>query len=327
MALVLQPGTEISEYKLAFTEPWMFDRRLLGGFDLYAYENQLFAYDENRKGIELRVEKRWLVVGDELDDLFSAGIRPRFEGIEVSNVDSSGPPNAFTLEGRHQVRGLNLDVGWRRIDRDTQTERGARVGLHSELAGGPLGGDFDFWKNTVDISRVFTLWRDDDERAHTLTFRAGGGAAMSLEDGVKVPLIERLLAGGGQGTGSVRGFSFGGVGPHGRGNPFRRPWKVRQNIEDNFGEPMGGDAMAAGSVEYGFPLFSDVLRGDVFLDAGNAAFNTGALRHDWRVAAGFGVSIRIPFFPIPLRFDFGWPIQSEEGDDERLLSFEIDLYF
>jgi outer membrane protein insertion porin family len=327
LELVLRPGTEISQYRLAFTEPWILDRRVLGGIDLYASEDRRFAYDEDRSGVELRAEKRWLVVGEDLDQVWSAGLRPKFEGLELSGIDRDAPPNAFVLEGNHQIRSLTLALGWRRIDRDDATERGFRAGLQSELAGGPLGGDFDFWKNTLEASRVLTLWRDDDERAHTLTFRVGGGLGMSLEDGAKVPLVERLMAGGSSGPGAVRGFSFSGVGPHGRGNPARNPWRVLRSIERNKGEPMGGDAMATGSIEYGFPLFADVLRGAFFADAGNNAFNTGDLRHDWRVAAGFGISLRVPIFPIPLRFDFGWPIHAEDGDDERILSFEIDLYF
>jgi len=90
---------------------------------------------------------------------------------------------------------------------------------------------------------------------------------------------------------------------------------------------MGGDALLVGSVEYGFPLLADVLRGALFVDAGNLAFNTGDLLHDWRVAAGFGISLRIPVFPLPLRFDFGWPIRSVDGDEERILSFEVDFFF
>ena len=328
LALVLQPGSQVSSYRLSFTEPWVLDRRFLAGIDLYASQNRVFDYDENRAGVELRLQKSWLLPGEELDDLWSVGLRPRFEVIELTGVDEGAPPNAYAIRGRNEIHGVVLDAAWRRIDQEAATERGFVVEVQSELGGGPLGGDFDFWKSTLDARRVFTLWKDDDERAHTLTLRAGAGAAMTLEDGVKVPIVERLFAGGGIGTGAVRGFGFGRLGPHGRGDPTRFPWRVLRSIERSDGEPMGGDALASATVEYQAPLFADVLRGAVFVDAGNNAFNTGDLRRDWRAAAGFGLLIKVPFFgQVPLRFDFGWPLKKVDGDGERILWFAIEKYF
>ena len=328
LTLRLEPGSEISNYRLGFMEPWFTDRRLLGGVDLYLSKNRLFEYDEDRAGVELRVEKTWLVPGQDIDDLWSVGLRPRAEAINLSGVDSGAPPNAYAIQGHNDVFALAFDVVWRRLDQEATTERGLRVDFQSELGGGPLGGDFDFLKNTIEARRVWTVFRDEEERAHTLQLRLGAGAAMTLEDGVKVPLVERLFAGGGTGVGAVRGYAFGRLGPHGQGDPSRRPWRVLRSVEQSFGEPMGGDALATGSIEYGAPLFSDVLRGAAWLDAGNVGFNTGDLRTDWRVAAGFGLSIKVPFFgAIPLRFDFGWPLHSVDGDGERILWFAIEKYF
>jgi outer membrane protein insertion porin family len=327
MTIVLEPGTRFSNYELQFMEPWFLDRRLGLGFDLYKRESTIFAYDDNRTGVALQVQKSWLLAGEDLDDLYVATLIPRAESVEISDVDDKAPPNAFAIEGLNASRSLALDLLWRRTDQEHATERGWRVSAASEYGGGPFGGDFDYWKNQAEAVRVLTLWRDADERAHTLKFRAGGGTAMATGDG-RVPLVERFLTGGGTGIGAVRGYAYGGLGPHGEGDPAKGPFKVFQTIENNHGEPMGGEAFAVGSVEYGFPILSDVIGGALFLDAGNNGFSTGDLRRDWRASWGWGILIRIPFFgQVPLRFDFGYAFKTVRGDDRQLLSFEFSTYF
>ncbi len=328
LQIALQPGTDVSTYELAFTEPWFMDRRVSVGFDLYAYESGIFVYDESRTGVKVMVERTWLLPGEDLDDLWSVGLTPRVESLRLSDVDEGAPPGAFAIEGQNGVHAATLDVSWLHYDQIHATERGWSAGWSAELAGSSLGGDFDYLKNKFDASRVFTLFRDSDERAHTLRVRTGIGFAMTLEDGVKVPLPERFLAGGGSGFGAVRGYDYAGLGPHGVGNPALHPASVRRSIEQSKGEPMGGDALAVGTIEYGFPLWSDVIRGAAFVDAGNLAFNTGDLGKDWRTSAGFGILVRIPFLgAVPLRFDFGWPLHRVSGDDTGVLSFNFTKYF
>lgn len=328
LAIVLQPGSDISRYELNFREPAFLDRPVAAGFEVYAIENSLFAYDEDRTGGAVSLERKWLVSREDLDDVYLFGVTPRIESLVISNIDEQdAPPNIYFIEGRNTIHELQFDFTWRRIDQEHATERGWKVRLTSEYDGQALGGDFDFWKNSCEAVRVFTLFRDADERAHTIKLRAGGGTAMTLNED-KVPLVERFLAGGSSSLGAVRGYTYGGLGPHGKGNPNTDPAGVRESIENNDGEPMGGDALAVGSIEYQFPLVGDVLRGAAFVDAGNLQFNTGALMHDWRVSTGFGILIKVPFFgDVPLRFDFGFPIRTVDGDDERVLSFDISKYF
>ncbi len=327
LSIVLMPGTDLSTYRLAFTEPWLLDRPVSAGFEVSATESTIFQYDEDRTALELSLQRRWLLAGEDLDDAFALGIRPRVESVVVDDIAPDAPPNAFSLEGRNSIYAASVDFFWRRIDQEHATERGWRASVISEFAGGPLGGDFDFWKNTAEVVRVLTLWRDLDERAFTLKFRAAGGMGMPTGDG-HVPLVERLFAGGASGIGAVRGYSYSGLGPHGQGDPSRKPWRVLRSIENSYGEPMGGDAMAAGSVEYGVPLFGDVLRGAAFLDGGNVGFNSGELRRNWRVTWGVGLLVKVPFFgAVPLRFDFAWPIKEVGGDDRQVLSFEFSTFF
>ena len=135
LQVALQPGRDVSAYRLSFTEPWFLDRPVSVGFDLFATEDSLFVYDVSRTGVGLRGERRWLLPGEDLDDLLAAGLRPRLESIHISRVGPDAPPNAYFIEGRNSVRAVSLDLLWRREDQEHATERGWRIAATSELAG------------------------------------------------------------------------------------------------------------------------------------------------------------------------------------------------
>jgi outer membrane protein insertion porin family len=119
------------------------------------------------------------------------------------------------------------------------------------------------------------------------------------------PIYERYFLGGGN---NLRGYKYRGVGP-------------MQN-----GEPVGGNSMLFGTVEYGFPLLGDTIRGVTFFDFGTVnkdSFQFGNIR----AAVGFGFRIFFPQVPIPVSLDFGFPIKSVAGDKKQILSFSIGMEF
>ncbi len=343
LAFLLSPGTGQSDYRVAFSDPWIFDRPVLFGVDVFATTSRLFRYDSVESGLRLNLRRRWLVPREDLDDVFYAGVRPRLESSRVSSIDRDAAPNVFDIAGRNSVRGLALDLGWSRIDEETLTSRGWVVGGSAELVGGSLGGDFNLHKEALSASRTFEVRRDAEDRPHTLTFRASAGFAGALSGTDAVPITERYFAGGSSGIGAVRGFEYGGVGPRGQGDPHRtltpaevtagrdpsRPyWQSLRYVDADEGDPMGGEAVASAGLEYGVPLYSDLIRGVAFVDAANLAENTGGLARNWRSSAGVGFSIRIPLLgPAPLRFDFGFPLRKVVGDRTRVVSFSFERFF
>jgi len=47
---------------------------------------------------------------------------------------------------------------------------------------------------------------------------------------------------------------------------------------------------------------------------------------EFRATAGFGARIAIPMMgPVPLAFDFAFPITSEPGDREKVFSFYVGI--
>ena len=48
----------------------------------------------------------------------------------------------------------------------------------------------------------------------------------------------------------------------------------------------------------------------------------------WRVAVGFGLRVHINFFgPVPMVFDFGFPIAKDDLDDTRVFNFSFGASF
>ena len=78
--------------------------------------------------------------------------------------------------------------------------------------------------------------------------------------------------------------------------------------------------------QYEFPLFEETVTGVVFLDTGTVTNDIGF--GDYRVSTGVGLRLYIPQLgPVPIAFDFGFPLVKQTGDDSQLLSFSAELPF
>jgi hypothetical protein len=127
------------------------------------------------------------------------------------------------------------------------------------------------------------------------------GLADAYGDSDDVPYTERFFSGGSK---KLRGFAYRGVGP---------------NIG---GRPIGGSTMLGGTVEYRIPLYSvlqpgsyrrqEIFRMTLFTDAGILDPDPWSLDFsELRASVGFGFGLT---HPIPLIFNFGFPIETGKGD-------------
>jgi outer membrane protein insertion porin family len=80
------------------------------------------------------------------------------------------------------------------------------------------------------------------------------------------------------------------------------------------------------SMEYQFPITADDSFGGVlFVDAGTVERDVEIL--DYRVALGFGFRVAIPGMgPVPLAFDFAFPVVQNANDDEQIFSFSVGWF-
>ena len=74
--------------------------------------------------------------------------------------------------------------------------------------------------------------------------------------------------------------------------------------------------MLTGGLEVNFPIYSDTLRGVVFVDAGTV--ERGVELGTIRSAAGVGIRLTLPFFgQVPVAFDIALPITKSDQDDTQ----------
>ncbi len=275
-----QFGLQRQDYILSFTEPWLFDQKLLFGLDVfYRSASYLSAFfDEERYGFNLRLARP-------VTDVLTARMIYKFESIGITNVRSFAP-SFFREEAGNRLRSaIELALSYDTRDSLFLTRKGTKVDLFFELAGGPFFGDTDIYRTGFEARQFFNLPWD-------FIYQIGITSAVvdSYGNSQRVPLFDRFFVGGND---TVRGFRFRDIGPF-----------VEQ------GARIGGNTMFVANQELSFPLISRV-RGAVFADGGFV--NKDAWDFDFG-NLNFGVGLGLRFdLPIgPLRLDFGFPVITDQ---------------
>lgn len=301
--LRIQPAQRRQSYTVEFGEPFMFGEDfgmfLLAG-DVVSLRE---SYTEDRRGGRLTVEKRW-------DDL---SVDLSFSGWQtvIEDVDSDAPLGIQDLEGTRLLTSLTPGIHYDNRDNKFMPTSGWLAEATIDFAGGPLPGDFDYYKIRTN-AEYHLIVIDSEERnkmqRHVLTVSNQLGAAEPYGHTAAVPIFERFYAGG---RGSIRGYRFRGMGP-----------------QEN-GDPVGGDYLALGSVEYSMPFFLDWLRAAAFYDVANLTPEFSDLWDTpFRHTVGVGLRVAIPILGnVPVAVDFSFPLNSQDGDDEQFFSIDIGRLF
>lgn len=302
LQILLAPGTEISQYGVDYSNPYVFDTDY--SFSSSAF-HRLFLRErwfETRTGLTVGLGRRF---GRQI----SGWLRYRLERVDVDRIDSDAGQIVFDYEGERIVSSLGLTVRVADVERDPTNMapvEGYLMDFTYEFAG--IGGDISYNKLRGSAEHYWTLSQDAEDRRHVVFVRATAGWMNALGDSADVPIYERFFAGG---HGSLRGFAFRGVGP------------MTNNTPD------GGKVKLLGSVNYVFPVYEKMLRGVVFVDTGTLASDLDADElMDFRVSAGFGIRMAIPFLgPTPFALDFGIPLVKYGQDETQFISFSLERKF
>ncbi|MFP4281478.1 MAG: outer membrane protein assembly factor BamA [Opitutales bacterium] len=306
-------GSRSNEVVLYFEEPWIFERRIAGGFELYRRESDYNSslYDELRTGINLFLRKR-------LIGLIDGQVSYTLEATELDNfpISGSGLPDDTRLPP--QIAALIRDANPRitskvslTLARDTRndlifTSRGSRFTFNTTWAG--LGGDTEYMRFETRNSIFLPLFETGDQVLQIIaragTFWSYGETDQPLVVGAdgetvgfrgQVPFYDRFFLGG---PDSLRGFENREVGP--------------VSATRGFIEPIGGNSYGFASAEYTIKI-GETLRLALFYDWGflnvdDFDFDPRGFNDNW------GVGIRLLVLGNPLRLDYGIPITSGARD-------------
>ncbi len=294
----LEPGTEVSRFRIDFTEPYLFDQPLRLDTSVYLFQRDRGPYDEQRLGFIPALSRRF--ESGVLDGWAVEGAL-RFEGIDIDNVNSLASRQIRDVRGSSFLTSVKGSIVRDTTDSRILPSEGYRLSFSWEQVGA-LGGDYDFGKPSVSARWYRTLRTDVFDRKSILALRADAAWIVG-----EAPVFERLYAGG---FGSLRGFGFRGISP-------------RAGIYD---DAVGGDFMLLTGAEYSFPIYAKNVRGVTFLDMGTVEESFQIT--DWRASVGFGLRIQVDFFgPVPIILDFGFPIATGDDDDEQVFNFSIGASF
>jgi outer membrane protein insertion porin family len=221
------------------------------------------------------------------------------ENVSVRNPRLNTSPQLNAALGRS-----NLFIGSVGLVRDTRDNQFlATAGDYFSATLSQAFGDHTFTRGDIDYRKYRLLYeRPDGSGRHTISF--GSRLGVSTSD---TPIFENYFAGG---FSSLRGFDFRGVGPMDGG--------IR----------VGGPFEFINSVEYMFPVTADdMIKAVLFCDFGTVEESVKLSADSFRVAPGFGFRVHLPAagFGAPLAFDFGFPVMTGAGDDERIFSFYIGM--
>ncbi len=294
-SLAWEFGGSTQNFEFSFTNPNLLDSDVLLGSSLYYTKKDWssFYYQISTRGGSVRlgqylpfIDRTRLVAGY---SLYSKKYR-------ITNMDKileNAEANATLIE---------LDsLDWRytsavsaTVSRDTRDNiffptRGTQFTLFSELAGGLLGGDFDYFKQLAQVNWYIETWKKI-----TLRTKWRFGYITPYGSSKDAPPDEKFYLGG-TGVDGIRGYPDRSIGPEG-----------------------GGSREIIFSTELGYPIGSDQIIAIGFFDAGDSYnklrdFNFLKLKK----GVGAGIRIRSPFGLIG--FDYAYNL--EEGTWEPHLQF------
>lgn len=290
-------GTLTSRYEISFTNPWIFDRPISFGFDAYNKghrrdEGVGYAYEQEVTGGLLRL-------GRQFNDHLGAGVGYRFDRVRISDVVDNATQDLKDEEGTTNLSSLETSLTYNSTDSSFSPSKGIIFYNSFQVTTTALGGDKDFTKYFGRFSKYFPLFKKS-----VLEFRLRAGLSDPFGDTAKVPIYERFFAGGGT---TIRGYQERKVGP----------------IDAITDDPLGGEAMFISNVEYTYPII-DFLKVAAFFDSGNVwRYNKDFMSGSLKSSIGMGLRVKTPIGPVSV--DYGWPLDTEPGEDKKEGRFHFSV--
>jgi outer membrane protein insertion porin family len=291
----LRGGENLQTGTIGFTDPWLFDRPLAAGFDLFSTRRVLTDYTVESTGGDIRL-------GHPIGEYSRWNAIYRASQDEISDVNPLGSQQLLDEEGTSYTSLIGVTFTRDTRDSTFDPTRGGTASISLDFAGVGFGNRF---VRSIFSTTYFqpTPWLD-----HVLSFRFMVGYQVGWSDD-PVPLFERFYLGG---SSSLRQFKSMQVSPR-----------------DATGTRIGGNSQILGTVEYQIPLFFG-LKAAIFYDTGNVwgpDISSGTNIDITKLRNGIGAGLRwnSPFGPI--RVDYGFKLDKKSGESSGNFNFAAGSSF
>jgi outer membrane protein insertion porin family len=296
------PGNVTQTYQISLSEPNLFETNTGAGIAAYYKARDYREYDEQRLGTQINVTRR-------LGDRWNLSAPLRIEQAELNDIEPDSPVDYFAVQDPNVLTTAGITLTRTTLDDPIIPSKGNKLQFGFEQAG-LLGGDFTYTVLAAEAGIYIPLYEDFFGRRTVLSLQAK--TRYIPQDVSDVPVFERFYLGGS----NMRGFGFRTVSPRG----------IRADNGQIGDDPVGGIFSFNQTTEVKQPIYEDTLALVAFADSGTV--NNAVSLANYRLSVGVGIRLKVEALsPIPLAFDFGFPIVKEDGDRDRIFTFNVDIPF
>ncbi|WP_321415704.1 outer membrane protein assembly factor BamA [uncultured Desulfobacter sp.] len=287
---------ETALYDIGFTEPWLFDRPISAGFNIYKFEHEYDHYDKNAYGLTLRAASRrfW--------DYTTIGLVYNIEKFDIDDVEEE---NTSVSEGSYLTSSIMPYISYDSRNHNFLPTEGMYHKLSIEYAGEILGGEIDFTKYLVESAAFFPLfWK------FSVGLYAKGGYLDDRTDGDPDIDWERFYLGG---INSIRGFDDTDI----------------NGTRDGSDIEVGGEMYCQFNIEMMFPIAEEqAVYGVLFYDRGDV-YNHGENIDlgDQYSSSGLELRWNSPMGPIRLAYGIVLDGKDVKSTGDGQFDFSIGAFF
>jgi outer membrane protein insertion porin family len=296
-------------FSVTFTEPYMFDRDLMGGADVFYNQSKMqstYGYNVDTMGARLRL-------GWNYTDRFFHRLRFTVQNDRYVDISDLLPPEMRVGMSDSNIYKADQTLTWQDqvVDYVNDTKTGYSVSMSNEYAG--FGGDRSFVRNGLSLGQYFSFWDGEWQ----LTVSANAGAIKALAG---TRLSQSYLYA--LGADSLRGFEYKGVAA-----------RNKCSVALCYQYPFGGLWEVNGTFQLNFPLFIPrkyKISGYVFYDWGKVGppeIDSANILYSsrMRTSVGYGIAWNSPMGVI--NFSWAKALTYEEYDERQRFLFSIGQSF
>jgi len=323
LTVSLQSGSRAQTYSLGFSEPFMFDRNMTLGAQIFRTDVRYIGqFTQRSTGGVLTLG---FPLGRGFTRMFTNYSYQRVRVSEISEVYTQPEVlarNPFLRDSLLQGVGQNGEriiskvvpsIVYNTVDQPIFPTSGKRFTASIDLAG--LGGNTNFYKPMVEA-----VWYIRQAPRLTLGMRAQAEYIHQFTGSRELPIFEKLFLGGEY---SVRGFDIRTIGPADPVTPYLIVGGDKSllfNVEEQF--TIAGPVRLIAFYDAGQVQPGPSIQSSQFVDIGQ--FNTYSYpgRHfawkDFKTSTGLEVRFFMPVLNVPFRLIFAYNPQRSGVYDNQL---------
>lgn len=280
LELAVQQGKLVKNYSFGFTEPYLFDKPITAGFNIYDRKTDYSTYGlykQNTQGIDLSSGMRLL-------GMWRANLTYTIQRIEMTYPEGSLYATYYGASGKYYESSITPMIWRSTIDSPLTPSRGTMYSASFKYAGSFLGGEIDMIKPDFEFTHYQPIF-GHGAKTQSFGFHAQYGFVRTRNNS-RIPYWERFFLGGER---SIRGYEVYSIGPR-----------------DTNGYAIGGEKSFVVNAEYIIPV-GGPLYAIFFYDRGNSVdYGTSLAWKNMYSSAGLEARLFIPALRVPFRLIFSY---------------------